>query len=167
MTVFKRNIDGDAGILPPRFTNASHENSFTGINDDGSVNISNLGGIVGHLDNSNVSSVINAGNIYGEKSTGGLVGNVNNDTMPTNTKTLANSYNKGQVSGIDNTGGIAGEATNASFDTVYNTNESSTLIGILAAMTVALPAVGIYAGSAEASEIQSSNEDTVSGNKGE
>ena len=40
------------------------------------------------------------------------------------------------------------------------------LIGILAAMTVALPAVGIYAGSAEASEIQSSNEDTVSGNKG-
>ena len=39
------------------------------------------------------------------------------------------------------------------------------LIGILAAMTVALPAVGIYAGSAEASEIQSSNEDTVSGNK--
>ena len=40
------------------------------------------------------------------------------------------------------------------------------LIGILAAMTVALPTVGIYAGSAEASEIQSSNEDTVSGNKG-
>ena len=40
------------------------------------------------------------------------------------------------------------------------------LIGILAAMTAALPAVGIYAGSAEASEIQSSNEDTVSGNKG-
>ena len=40
------------------------------------------------------------------------------------------------------------------------------LIGILAAMTVALPAVGIYAGSAKASEIQSSNEDTVSGNKG-
>ena len=40
------------------------------------------------------------------------------------------------------------------------------LIGILAAMTVALPAVGIYAVSAEASEIQSSNEDTVSGNKG-
>ena len=35
------------------------------------------------------------------------------------------------------------------------------LIGILAAMTVALPAVGIYAGSAEASEIQSSNEDPV------
>ena len=30
------------------------------------------------------------------------------------------------------------------------------LIGILAAMTVALPAVGIYAGSAEASEIQRS-----------
>ena len=29
------------------------------------------------------------------------------------------------------------------------------LIGILAAMTVALPTVGIYAGSAEASEIQS------------
>ena len=40
------------------------------------------------------------------------------------------------------------------------------LIGILAAMTAALPAVGIYAGSAEASEIQSSNENTVSGNKG-
>ena len=40
------------------------------------------------------------------------------------------------------------------------------LIGILTAMTVALPAVGIYAVSAEASEIQSSNEDTVSGNKG-
>ena len=40
------------------------------------------------------------------------------------------------------------------------------LIGILAAMTVALPAVGIYAVSAKASEIQSSNEDTVSGNKG-
>ena len=40
------------------------------------------------------------------------------------------------------------------------------LIGILAAMTVALPVVGIYAVSAEASEIQSSNEDTVSGNKG-
>ena len=40
------------------------------------------------------------------------------------------------------------------------------LIGRLAAMTVALPAVGIYAVSAKASEIQSSNEDTVSGNKG-
>ena len=40
------------------------------------------------------------------------------------------------------------------------------LIGILAAMTVALPAVGIYAVSAKASEIQISNEDTVSGNKG-
>ncbi|NLH46382.1 MAG: filamentous hemagglutinin N-terminal domain-containing protein [Acholeplasmataceae bacterium] len=145
-TAGSANIGGLVGLA----TDASNINSaynsaaVTGKNDDGSVNISNVGGIVGHLDNSNVSSVINAGTIYGEKSTGGLVGNVNNDTMPTNTKTLANSYNKGQVSGIDNTGGIAGEATNASFDTVYNTNEASTLSGNLAALNTGNAAIKAY-----------------------
>ena len=145
-TAGSANIGGLVGLATDasNINSAYNSASVTGKNDDGSVNISNLGGIVGHLDNSNVSSVINAGNIYGEKSTGGLVGNVNNDTMPTNTKTLANSYNKGQVSGIDNTGGIAGEATNASFDTVYNTNESSTLSGNLAALNADLSAIKAY-----------------------
>lgn len=145
-TAGSTNIGGLVGLAEGSSSISASYNSatVTGKNDDGSINISNVGGIAGQLANSNVSGVINTGTIYGEKSTGGLVGNVKNDNMPTTTKTLANSYNKGQVSGIDNTGGIAGEATNASLDTVYNTNEASTLSGNLAALNTDRTAIKAY-----------------------
>ena len=145
-TAGSANIGGLVGLADASSINSAYNSAtVTGKNDDGSVNISNVGGIAGQAANSTVSGVINAGNIYGEKSTGGLVGNINNSTIPADSsKTVANSYNKGQVSGIDNTGGIAGEATNASFDTVYNTNEASTLSGNLAALNTNSATIKAY-----------------------
>ena len=133
----RENIGAVAGYVESStITHVSNSATVIGQTNDGTVNVSNVGGIAGKVVNdpsatsAAISRVTNGGNVFGEKAVGGLVGYgeaMSIGATAGKTDLAAASYNNGQVTGQDETGGIMGHASGVTLKYVFNTNEDTPL----------------------------------------
>jgi len=133
----RENIGAVAGYVEAStISHVSNSATVIGQTNDGTVNVSNVGGIAGKVVNdpsassAAIISVTNKGNVFGEKAVGGLVGYGEAMTIGAvagKTDLTAASYNNAQVNGQDETGGIMGHAKGVTLKYVFNTNEDTPL----------------------------------------
>jgi filamentous hemagglutinin family protein len=133
----RENIGAVAGYVESStIAHVSNSATVIGQTSDGTVNVSNVGGIAGKVSKDHsatsaaITSVTNGGNVFGEKAVGGLVGygeNMSIGATAGKTDLTAASYNNGQITGQDETGGIMGHASGVTLKYVFNTNEDTPL----------------------------------------
>ncbi|PRM87726.1 hypothetical protein CJ671_09815 [Aliarcobacter cryaerophilus] len=90
-----------------------------------SVNVTgvgySVGGLIGSLGISNLSSSYSVGSVKGDSKVGGLVGSANSASSTKSTN-IKKSYATGSVSGTSEVGGLVGNLSNAKLENSYSSN---------------------------------------------
>ena len=95
--------------------NASSNSTVTNCYNTGTVSGgSDIGGVVGDVDESTITNCHNTGTVSGGSNTGGVAGELDGST-------ITNCHNTGTVSGGSNTGSVAGELNGSTITNCYNT----------------------------------------------
>ncbi|WP_232300452.1 hypothetical protein [Desulfonatronovibrio magnus] len=104
----------DGGYYTPRdsLTRVSSASTVKGVNE--------VGGLVGRIQDTNITLAFATGSVQGEQRVGGLIGDLGSTAS-----TLADTYSRASVSGVERVGGLIGSATRGTISRSFSTGTVS------------------------------------------